>query len=164
MAHVIGDILQSVGVCIAAALIWAFHDRWLDDEGVSYWYRADPMCTFVFSALVMWSTMGTVSEAVHILMGGVPYGADTAWLTENLEAIPGVLGIHDLHVWALSGDKLNVWCHLTVAHGVDTTSVLYEAQRVARAIHCHHSCFQLEDASTYNRAVEGAHCYDAVDM
>ena len=37
MAHVIGDILQSVGVCVSAALIWAFHDRWLDENGISYW-------------------------------------------------------------------------------------------------------------------------------
>jgi zinc transporter 2 len=44
MAHVIGDLLQSIGVCIAAALIWAFHGRWLDRNGVSYWYRADPIC------------------------------------------------------------------------------------------------------------------------
>ena len=37
MIHVIGDILQSVGVCIAAACIWAFSDRWLDHNGISYW-------------------------------------------------------------------------------------------------------------------------------
>ena len=36
MAHVIGDILQSVGVCISAALIWGLHDRWLDENGISY--------------------------------------------------------------------------------------------------------------------------------
>ena len=39
IAHVIGDILQSIGVCIAGALIWAFSDRWLDANGLSYWYR-----------------------------------------------------------------------------------------------------------------------------
>ena len=39
IAHVIGDILQSIGVCIAGALIWAFSDRWLDANGISYWYR-----------------------------------------------------------------------------------------------------------------------------
>ena len=43
MIHVIGDIIQSVGVCVAAALIWAFSDRWLDPQGISYWYRADPV-------------------------------------------------------------------------------------------------------------------------
>ena len=65
LAHVIGDILQSLGVCVAAALIWAFSDRWPDGNGVSYWYRADPVCTFLFSLLVLWSSVGTVKEAVH---------------------------------------------------------------------------------------------------
>jgi zinc transporter 2 len=37
MIHVIGDIMQSVGVCVAAACIWAFSDRWLDENGLSYW-------------------------------------------------------------------------------------------------------------------------------
>jgi hypothetical protein len=92
MIHVIGDIIQSVGVCIAAALIWAFSDRWLDPQGVSYWYRADPVraahprrcahhrvivaarhhpcprhgrqvCTFLFSILVMWTSWGTMRDA-----------------------------------------------------------------------------------------------------
>merc|ERR1740139_2075589 len=53
IAHVVGDILQSVGVCVAGALIWAFSDRWLDENGISYWHRIDPVCTFVFSILVM---------------------------------------------------------------------------------------------------------------
>ena len=159
MAHVIGDMVQSIGVCLAAALIWAFNDRWLDADGVSYWYRADPICTFLFSALVIWSTTGTVGEAVLVLMAGVPHGADAAELLVMLRAIPGVVGVHDLHVWTLSGDKINMWAHLTIRSGTDSTQVLYAAQEVARTINCHHTCFQLEDAVTYDRSVEGDGCY-----
>jgi zinc transporter 2 len=160
MAHVIGDILQSVGVCIAAALIWAFHDRWLDENGISYWYRADPICTFLFSVLVMWSTMGTVNEAVHVLMAGVPYSVDPEDLTAHLRSIRGVLGVHDLHVWTLAGEKINVWAHLTVESGCDSTRILYAAQGAARSIGCHHSCFQLEDAGAYDVRVEGEGCFE----
>jgi zinc transporter 2 len=160
IAHVIGDILQSVGVCISAALIWAFNDRWLDENGVSYWYRADPLCTFLFSVLVMWSTTGTVSEIMHVLMAGVPVGTNTAALLHDLQTIPHVIDVHDLHVWTLVGDKINVWAHLTVEEGTDSTKVLYAAQKAARAINCHHSCFQLEDASTYDRSVEGNSCFE----
>jgi len=159
MAHVIGDILQSVGVCISALLIWAFNDRWLDANGISYWYRSDPICTFLFSILVMWSTWSTVREAMHILMAGAPLGTDTARLLQQLRTIPGVRDVHDLHVWTLVGDKINVWAHLTVDPGVDSTAILYAAQAVARTVECHHSCFQLEDASTYDRSVEGDGCF-----
>lgn len=76
------------------------------------------------------------------------------------QAIPRVIDVHDLHVWTLCGDKLSVWAHLTVEPGTNSTVVLYDAQRVARAINCHHTCFQLEDASTYDRKVEGDGCFE----
>lgn len=157
--HVIGDILQSIGVCVAAALIWAFHDRWLDGNGLSYWYRVDPVCTILFSALVLWTSLGTVQEAMHVLMAGVPHGVDARALTRQLQSIPSVIEVHDLHVWALAGDKRNIWAHLTVTPGADSTAVIYEAQRIARTVDCHHTCFQVEDSVTYDKAMEGDSCY-----
>ena len=157
--HVIGDILQSIGVCIAAALIWAFNDRWLDGNGVSYWYRIDPVCTLFFSALVLWTSLGTVQEAMHVLMAGVPHGVDCNTIIKQLEGIPSVIDVHDLHVWALSGDKRNMWAHLMVTPGADSTQVIYEAQRIARAVDCHHTCFQVEDSGTYDKESEGEACF-----
>ena len=160
MVHVIGDILQSVGVTISAALIWAFHDRWLDDNGISYWYRSDPICTFIFSVLVMWTTWSTVSEGIHMLMAGVPAGTDADGLLRELQAIPGVVDVHDLHIWALAGSKLNVWAHLTIDREADSTAVLYTAQGIAASIDCYHTCFQLEDVTSYDRSREGAGCFE----
>ena len=79
MVHVIGDIVQSVGVCVAAALIWAFSDRWLDASGVSYWYRVDPVCTYLFSLLVLYSSYGTMSEAVQWNRGVPLCSCYTTW-------------------------------------------------------------------------------------
>jgi len=160
MAHVLGDILQSLGVCLSAALIWAFNDRWLDANGISYWYRTDPICTFLFSILVLWSTVGTIREAVHVLMAGVPRGINPSAVLAQLRAIPNVLEVHDLHVWSLVGNKRNMWAHLTVTPGADSTPVLTAAQRVARLHNCMHTCFQVEDSGTYDKSVEGHHCYD----
>ena len=55
--------------------------------------------------------------------------------------------------------KINMWAHLTVKSGADTTQALHAAQEVARRIKCHHTCFQLEDSATYDRGVEGEGCY-----
>ena len=157
LAHVIGDILQSLGVCVAAALIWAFSDRWPDGNGISYWYRADPVCTFLFSLLVLWSSVGTVKEAVHVLMAGKPHGVDTARVLERLSHIPHVIDVHDFHVWTLSGDMNNMWAHLTVEPGADSTAVLNAAQAIAKSVQCSHCCFQVEDSGTYDRSVEVHH-------
>jgi len=160
LAHVIGDILQSLGVCLSAALIWAFNDRWLDENGVSYWYRTDPICTFLFSILVLWSTTGTIREAVHVLMAGVPRNVNMAAVQAQLLAIPTVVEVHDLHVWTLVGSKRNMWAHIQVHPGADSTPVTLAAQKVARQHNCQHTCFQVEDSGSYDKSVEGHHgCY-----
>ena len=107
----------------------------------------------------MWSTAGTVREAMHVLMAGVPYGADLGELLQALHDIPSVLGVHDLHVWTLVGDKVSMWAHLTIEPAADTTKILYAAQAIATTIRCHHTCFQLEDGQTYDRSVEGDGCF-----
>jgi Co/Zn/Cd efflux system component len=96
---------------------------------------------------------------MHILMAGVPSDADGSALTSQLLAISGVNGVHDLHIWTMSAGKLNVWAHLSVDSTADRTQVLYQAQAAARALNCHHTCFQLEEP-TYDRAVEGGDCFE----
>jgi len=162
--HVIGDILQSIGVCVSAAIIWGLSDRWLDSNGVSYWYRADPVCTLVFSMLVMMSSSGTLKEGLHVLMSGVPQDVDASDVQRQLESIPTVIQVHDLHVWILAGDKRNMWAHLLVTPGADSTSVLHQAQRIAASVDCHHSCFQVEDSGDYDPSIEGDGCYQPMQV
>jgi zinc transporter 2 len=47
-------------VVCAAALIYCLHERWPDGNGLSYWYRVDPICTLGAAVLVLMSTMTTV--------------------------------------------------------------------------------------------------------
>lgn len=147
-------------MCLSAGLIWAFGDRWLDPNGVSYWNRADPICTVLFSILVIWSTMITARDAVHVLMAGVPRGLNLPEVLDELRAIPTVVDVHDLHIWTHVGKKRNMWAHLMVTPDADSTQVLYAAQRIARAHSCFHTCFQVENSATYDKAVEGVLCFD----
>jgi Co/Zn/Cd efflux system component len=63
--HVIGDILQSIGVAIAGALIWYNQDD-------PRWYLADPICTFIFSIVVLLTTKSIIKDIVHVLMERTP--------------------------------------------------------------------------------------------
>jgi zinc transporter 2 len=76
MIHVLGDILQSVGVLIAALLIYFFgQDK--DDEGHikwTFWQYMDPGCTYLFSVLVLFTTFGVAKECLKVLMEATPTG------------------------------------------------------------------------------------------
>jgi len=72
MIHVLGDILQSIGVLIAALLIY-FLGR-SDNNTFNPWMYADPICTYVFSILVIFTTVGVAKECIRVLMEGTPTG------------------------------------------------------------------------------------------
>jgi len=75
MIHIIGDTIQSVGVILAALLIY-----W---KGQDY-AIADPICTFIFSILVLFTTIPIAKESVRLLMEGVPKKVDMKKLKDGL--------------------------------------------------------------------------------
>ena len=90
--HVLGDLIQSVGVALAALLIW-----WRPAYA-----RADPICTLFFSAIVLFTTLRLIGETVNVLMEGTPRNIDIAEVGAALIALDGVMQVQDLHVWSLS--------------------------------------------------------------
>ncbi|CAL8460940.1 g471 [Coccomyxa elongata] len=89
--HVAGDCVQSVGVGVAAVIIWLR----------PAWRIADPISTFVFAALVLFTTWRLVVDLIDIVMERVPRGFDLESLTAAMRCIPAVDDIHDIHIWAL---------------------------------------------------------------
>lgn len=73
--HVIGDILQSIGVAIAGALIW-----WNQDD--PRWYLADPICTFIFSVVVLLTTKSILRDIIHVLMERTPTNLDVPAMSQ----------------------------------------------------------------------------------
>lgn len=100
--HVLGDGLQSVGVMIAAALIWYEPS----------WYIADPICTLVFAVIVLFTTVRLVRQSVAVLMEGTPANIAVEDVDSALLDIPGVKEVHDLHIWSLSVGKPSLSVHL----------------------------------------------------
>ena len=102
LIHVIGDILQSIGVIIAAIIIYFIPGTEL----------ADPICTFIFSIIVVFTTVPIMKDCMRVLVEGTPYSVNTDKLYKNLMNLPGVHKVHDLHVWSLSVGKLALSVHL----------------------------------------------------
>ena len=76
---------------------------------------ADPICTFLFSGLVLATTVGLVRDASHVLMEGVPRNIDYNQVRCDLKAIDGVHDIHDLHIWSLTLDRNALTAHLAIS-------------------------------------------------
>lgn len=135
--HVLGDAIQSVGVMIAAALIWYF-------DGNKHYLIADPICTFVFSLLVVLTTYKLSRQALAILMEGTPTDIDLGEVEDSLCKLRGVVSIHDLHVWSLTVGKYNLTAHV-VCKDNETAGILKMAQDILhRKYNIVHSTLQME--------------------
>ena len=104
--HIIGDIINSLGVLIASLLIY-FSDGKL-------WY-CDPICTYVFGVLVFYTTRITFTYCIQMLMESTPNELDCKVITLALKTVKFVKNVHDLHVWNLSDGKTCMSVHLLVS-------------------------------------------------
>ncbi|XP_062267733.1 zinc transporter 2 isoform X1 [Platichthys flesus] len=115
--HVVGDLLQSVGVMVAATIIY-FRPE----------YKvADPICTFLFSVFVLCTTVTILRDVFRILLEGSPKGIEFNSVKEVLLSVDAVKSMHCLHLWALTLGQALVSVHLAVEEGADPQSVLHEA-------------------------------------
>ena len=102
--HMVGDALSSVGVILAGVGIWL--------TGSTHW---DSAVSLLIGAFILWSSWGIIRETVEILLESTPAGIDLRALVRDVEAEPGVVNIHDLHVWSLSSDVRALSAHVAVA-------------------------------------------------
>jgi len=102
VVHVIGDMLQSIGVIIAALLIYFWPEAKI----------ADPICTYLFSILVIFTTVPVFRDCINVLMESQPTGIDTDMLREQILSIKEVEKIDDMHCWAIAGNKNVLTVHI----------------------------------------------------
>lgn len=102
--HILGDLLNSVGVIIAATIIYFWPQ---------YWY-VDPICTYFFAVIVLWTTRMTFWQCVILILETVPAHLDCDEITHKLEQIEGVTEVHDMHIWCLNNDKFSFTCHMNL--------------------------------------------------
>src|SRR5829696_659775 len=99
--HVLGDLLGSVAT-IAAALIIAF----------TGWYAADPILSVLIGGLVVFGAWTLLRESVDVLLEAAPRGVVIADVRRAMDAVPGVAGVHDLHVWTVTSGLTALSAHV----------------------------------------------------
>ena len=102
LLHVIGDAMASVGVIIAAALIW-----WKPA-----WTWLDPTIAALIAVLIGVGAWQIVRDATSVLMEEAPGHIDMEALVDRIRETRGVEGVHDLHVWSIASGMPILTCHI----------------------------------------------------
>lgn len=132
--HVLGDLLGSLGALLAAAAIAFFGWAW-----------ADPAISLVIAGIIVFSAVRLALDAVNVLMEGAPAHLDAREIQGRLEALDGVGGVHDLHVWSLGGEEPLLTAHLVLDHTAPHAAVLRRAARMLRRDYgIDHATLQIE--------------------
>jgi cobalt-zinc-cadmium efflux system protein len=132
--HVLGDLLGSVAT-VSAALIIRY----------TGWVAADPVASLLTTLLIVRGAWALVRESVDVLLESAPKHVDPADVRRRLEGLPGVLGVHDLHVWTVAGGMISCTAHAVVGEADRYADVLRGAQdALAREFGIRHFTLQLE--------------------
>jgi len=135
LLHVIGDLLGSVAAIAAAGVIL-----------VTGWMPIDPLLSVLVALLILRSALAVVRQSLHILLEGTPEDFDRAALQRALvQSVPGVTGIHHIHVWSLSPQQPLLTMHVDVSDLGDYHRTLLDIKRVlSEDFAIHHATVQIE--------------------
>ena len=101
--HIIGDTLSSVGVIIAGVIIM-----------VTGWSIVDPILAVVIGLVIIWGAFRIVKEAADILLESVPAHLKLEDVTAAIKTVPGVVDLHDLHVWTITSGIYAASAHVDI--------------------------------------------------
>jgi cobalt-zinc-cadmium efflux system protein len=117
--HVFADLLGSLGVAIAAVVILT-----------TGWVEADPLVSVLIGVLVLASAWSILRDSTEILLESTPRGVDADALGRRLAAAPGVVEVHDLHVWTITSGFPALSAHVLVRPGEDCHGRRRELERL----------------------------------
>ena len=132
--HVFTDTLGSVQAIAAALAIATFGWTWID-----------PVASIAIALLVVYSAWALLLESIGVLMEGVPAEIDLEKVRAALSAVPGVRGVHDLHVWSITSGFVSLSTHLVVEDASGSAAALAAVQdTLAGRFGIHHSTVQID--------------------
>src|SRR5918998_169546 len=131
--HVLGDALGSVGALGAAAII-----------ATTGWILADPIISIALSVMILVGAWRLLRESTDILLESVPGHVSMVDVQNCMLAVPGVTGVHDLHVWAVSSGMVAMSGHAIVPNLDDHPTVLERIRAEVCRLGIGHVTIQLE--------------------
>jgi cobalt-zinc-cadmium efflux system protein len=150
--HMLGDLLGVVAIIVGALIIQA-----------TGWFRIDPVLSIMISVLIIWTAWDITRESLNILLEGLPRGLELKQVVSAVQAIDGVLDVHDLHIWSLGSNSHALSCHVLIADMPPSQSdhILHRVNHLlSDRFHVHHTTVQFEHMSC---AISDTGCSIPVD-
>ena len=139
--HLASDAAVSLGVVIAGLVI-----------GYTGWLWLDPAVSLVIAAIIILGTWSLLRESLDLALDAVPTGIDPGKVEAFLRDLPGVVAVHDLHIWAMSTTETALTVHLVrPGGGLDDALLDGAAEDLNKRFGIAHATFQVE-------AGNGAEC------
>jgi cobalt-zinc-cadmium efflux system protein len=134
--HVMGDLLSSVGVIIAGAIIL-----------LTGWGRVDAIISFVIGGIILIGAYKLVMESVHILLESTPKDVDLSEVIRGAKAIEGVRDLHHVHLWTITSGIYALSAHVLIEDQMTSRSsqILEDVNTFLRdRFHIDHTTIQFE--------------------
>jgi len=143
--HVLGDLLGSVAALVAGAVIL-----------FTNWTPIDPLLSVLVALIIVRSGWQVVKESGHILLEGAPLELDTRHIGPDLIAsVPGVVGVHHLHVWSITQERRMVTLHACVEEDRNGDQMVKDIkQRLHASFGLDHATVEIEHGVCADAAAE----------
>lgn len=146
--HLLYDALISVGVVIAAIIIFFTHWVWLD-----------PVVGIAIVLIVLHGSWRLLLASVDLILGAVPHGIDYQAVRNYLSRINGVQAVHDLHIWGLSTQESALTAHLVMPSGELSDADFEEINHVLKHdFNINHVTLQVERGVAENPCGQAVRC------
>lgn len=147
LAHVVADLLGSVGVIVAAGIILT-----------TGWLAADPLVSILIGLLILASSWRVLREATEILLEATPAGIDADAVGARMAAGEGIVAVHDLHIWTITSGFPALSAHVVVGPGEDCHVLQAEVTRMlAHDYGITHTTLQVEHCDDAAAATPSGH-------
>lgn len=134
--HMLGDAVSSAAILVGAIVIH-----------YTGWQQIDPILSILIGILVIWTAIDITRESLNILLEGLPRGLQLQGVMDAMREVPGVLDVHDVHIWSLGSSAHALSCHALIEDMPPSASetILQCLNGIlGDRFHIHHTTIQFE--------------------
>lgn len=147
--HMAADTLVSVGVLVAGVVIQ-----------LTGWYIVDPLIGIVVGVAILFSSWGLLRDSMTLTLDGVPRGIDPKKVKQTMLDQKGVIGVHHLHIWALSTTENALTAHVVVDDLAEEKEIKHAVKDALAGVGIQHATLELEKSGECAEQSHDIYCND----